>query len=121
MTYSKIYLKGVRAYGYVGLLPEENVLGQWFEVDAELWVDFRGAARSDNLAETIDYRHCIHRIETLIKTSKFALIERLAGAIVEELLKEEKITKAIVKVIKHPPIPDFQGSVAVEICQEKAS
>jgi len=38
---SKIYLKGVRAYGYLGYLPEENVLGQWFEVDATLWVDFR--------------------------------------------------------------------------------
>ena len=40
MSTSKIYLKGVRAYGYVGYLPEENVLGQWFEVDATLWVDF---------------------------------------------------------------------------------
>ncbi|MCA1903252.1 MAG: ribonuclease HI [Cyanobacteria bacterium M5B4] len=118
MTYSKIYLRGVRAYGYVGLLPEENVLGQWFEVDAELWVDFSKAAQNDSIEDTIDYRRCITTIENLIKTSKFALIERLAGAIVTELLTDKKITKALVKVIKHPPIPDFQGSVAVEICQE---
>jgi dihydroneopterin aldolase len=118
MTYSKIYLKGVRAYGYVGLLPEENILGQWFEVDAELWVDFLEAAKTDDINQTIDYRSCINTIENLIKTSKFALIERLAGAIVAELLQNKKITKVIVKVIKHPPIPDFQGAVAVEICQE---
>lgn len=118
MAESKIYLRGVRAYGYVGLLPEENVLGQWFEVDAELWVDFLRAAQSDDINDTIDYRHCIKTIEDLIKTSKFALVERLAGAIVTELLKDKRITKIRLKVIKHPPIPNFQGSVAVEIYQE---
>lgn len=121
MAESKIYLRGVRAYGYVGLLPEENVLGQWFEVDAELGVDFLGAAQTDDIADTIDYRHCISTIENLIKTSKFALVERLAGAIVEELLKDKRIKNIRLKVIKHPPIPDFQGSIAVEIYQENTS
>ena len=28
-----IHLTGIRGYSYVGYLPEEKVLGQWFEVD----------------------------------------------------------------------------------------
>lgn len=28
-----IHVTGIRCYGYTGLLPEEQVLGQWFEVD----------------------------------------------------------------------------------------
>ncbi len=112
---SKIYLKGVRAYGYIGYLPEENVLGQWFEVDATLWVDFESATHNDQIEDTVNYISCIRKIETLIQTQKFKLIERLVGAIADRLLEDEKITQVEVKIIKHPPIPNFLGSVAVEI------
>jgi ribonuclease HI len=116
---SKIYLKGVKAYGYIGYLPEENVLGQWFEVDATLWVDFAKASYSDDIEDTVNYISCIRKIENLIQTQKFKLIERLAGAIADSLLEDEKITQAEVKIIKHPPIPNFLGSVAVEIVRSR--
>ncbi|NUN64801.1 ribonuclease HI [Pseudanabaena biceps] len=116
---SKIYLKGVRAYGYVGYLPEENVLGQWFEVDATLWVDFEKSTHSDDIDDTVNYISCIRKIENLIQTEKFKLIERLVGAIADSLLEDQKITQVEVKVIKHPPIPNFQGSVAVEILRSR--
>lgn len=116
---SKIYLKGVRAYGYVGYLPEENVLGQWFEVDATLWVDFEESTHSDDIDDTVNYISCIRKIENLIQTEKFKLIERLVGAIADSLLEDQKITQVEVKVIKHPPIPNFQGSVAVEILRSR--
>jgi hypothetical protein len=57
---SKIYLKGVRAYGYVGYLPEENVLGQWFEVEATLWVDFEKATHNDEIEDFI----CLYNLIT---------------------------------------------------------
>ncbi|AFY75323.1 dihydroneopterin aldolase [Synechococcus sp. PCC 7502] len=112
---TKIHLTGVRAYGYVGLLPEENVLGQWFEVDITLWVDFEAATKNDQIADTYDYRKAISTIETLIQTSKFALIERLAGAIADQIIADPKVDKVQLIVRKHPPIANFQGSVAVEV------
>jgi ribonuclease HI len=112
---NKIYLKGVKAYGYIGYLPEENVLGQWFEVDATLWVDFERSTLSDDLEETVNYISCIRKIENLVQTEKFKLIERLAGAIADSLLEDLKISRVVIKVIKHPPISNFLGSVAVEI------
>jgi len=118
-NFNKIYLKGVRAYGYVGYLPEENVLGQWFEVDATLWVDFEKSTYSDELEDTVNYISCIRKIENLIQTKKFKLIERLAGAIADSLLEDPKIAQAEIKIIKHPPIPDFLGSVAVEITRSR--
>jgi ribonuclease HI len=116
---SKIYLKGVKAYGYIGYLPEENVLGQWFEVDATLWVDFESATHNDQIEDTVNYISCIRKIETLIQTQKFKLIERLVGAIADSLLEDEKITQVEVKIIKHPPIPNFLGSVTVEIVRSR--
>jgi len=119
-NFNKIYLKGVRAYGYVGYLPEENVLGQWFEVDATLWVDFEQSTQSDEIEDTVNYISCIRKIENLIQTQKFKLIERLVGAIADSLLEDSKIAQVEVKVIKHPPIPNFLGSVAVEIVRSRS-
>jgi ribonuclease HI len=115
LTTNKIYLRGLRVYGYVGLLPEENVLGQWFEVDADLWVNFEAATHTDAITDTLDYRSCINKIETLVQTSKFALIERLAGAIADAILLDPMVQKVRLKIIKRPPIPNFNGSVAVEV------
>ncbi len=120
MSTSKIYLKGVRAYGYVGYLPEENVLGQWFEVDATLWVDFEKSTYSDDIEDTVNYISCINKIETLIQTQKYKLIERLVGAIADSLLEDMMIEKVELRVIKRPPIPNFQGSVAVEIVRSRS-
>jgi ribonuclease HI len=119
MATSKIYLQGVRAYGYVGYLPEENVLGQWFEVDATLWVDLEKSIYSDDLEDTVNYISCISKIENLIQTEKYKLIERLARAIADSLLEDPKISQIELRVIKHPPIPHFQGSVAVEITRSR--
>jgi ribonuclease HI len=116
---TKIHLTGVRAYGYVGLLPEENVLGQWFTVDVAIWTDFEAATHTDAIADTLDYRACIAAIEQTIQTSKFALIERLAGAIADRLLEDDKIEKLELRVTKQPPIPNFLGSVAVEISRDR--
>jgi ribonuclease HI len=119
MTTSKIYLQGVRAYGYIGYLPEENVLGQWFEVDATLWVDLEKSIYSDDLEDTVNYISCISKIENLIQTEKYKLIERLARAIADSILEDPKISQIELRVIKHPPIPNFQGSVAVEITRSR--
>jgi len=120
MATSKIYLKGVKAYGYVGYLPEENVLGQWFEVDATLWCDFEQSTYSDDIEDTVNYISCIRKIENLIQTQKYKLIERLAGAIADSLLEDLKISQVEVRVHKHPPIPNFLGSVAVEISRSRS-
>ncbi len=54
-----IQIRGIRAYGYTGYLPEENVLGQWFEVDLTLWTPLEKAGISDDIADTVDYREAI--------------------------------------------------------------
>ncbi|HEY9734659.1 MAG TPA: dihydroneopterin aldolase, partial [Trichocoleus sp.] len=51
-TTDHIHVTGIRAYGYIGALPEENVLGQWFEVDLTLWLDLAPAGESDDLTQT---------------------------------------------------------------------
>ena len=51
----KIFIKGATFYGYHGVLPEENVLGQTFVMDVTLFVDTKKAGQTDDLSATISY------------------------------------------------------------------
>ncbi|NJL48784.1 MAG: dihydroneopterin aldolase [Leptolyngbyaceae cyanobacterium SM2_5_2] len=116
-----IYLTGIRAYGYTGALPEETVLGQWFEANVTLYVDLTLASQSDRLADTHDYRTIITRTQQIIREQKFVLIERLAGAIVIAVLEsDQRVQRVTIRLTKlTPPIPDFSGQVAVEISRDR--
>ncbi|MEM6503564.1 MAG: dihydroneopterin aldolase [Cyanobacteria bacterium P01_C01_bin.89] len=112
----RIYLSGVRCYGYTGFLQEEKVLGQWFEVDATLSVDLAPSGKSDAIEDTLDYRQAIARIQDIASASKVDLIEHLAQNIADALLALEKVHQVTVRITKpNPPIPNYIGTLAVEI------
>ena len=111
-----IHLTGIRCYGYTGYLTEEQVLGQWFEVDLALWLDLSVAGKNDNIDDTLDYRSIISSVQHLVKTSKFALVERLATAIAELSLDSKGVTQVQVRLTKlAAPIPDFTGKITIEL------
>jgi dihydroneopterin aldolase len=115
-----IQLTGIRCYGYTGYLPEEQVLGQWFEVDLTLWLDLAPVGISDHIEDTLDYRKAISTVQHLLKTSKFALIERVAAEIAEAMLSDERVQQVQVRLCKPTaPIPDFSGKITVEITRDK--
>ncbi len=111
-----IQVNGIRAYGYVGYLPEERVLGQWFEVDLTLWLDLEPAGQSDSIEDTLDYREAIAIVKQLIETAKFTLVEKLIKAIADKLLTLEKVKQVRVKLSKPAaPIPNFDGKITLDI------
>lgn len=118
-----INLTGIRSYGYTGYLSEEQVLGQWFEVDVKLWLDLSVAGKSDDIADTLDYRSIISLVQHLVKTSKFALVERLADAIAHSILQgTDQVTQVDIRLTKlAAPIPDFGGKITIELTRAKSN
>ena len=116
-----ITLTGIRAYGYIGALPEENVLGQWFEVDLTLWMDLSMAGKSDNLADTHNYADIIQQTQRIIQTEKCKLIERLGDQIASQALQNDaRLEKVQVTVTKlTAPVPNFDGRVAITIVRTR--
>ena len=116
-----IQVSGIRAYGYVGYLPEERVLGQWFEVNLTLWVDLAPAGNSDDLSDTLDYREAIAIVKEQISTAKFDLVEKLVSAIADKILSLEKVNQVRVQLSKPAaPIPDFSGRITLDITRSIA-
>ncbi|GIO24222.1 dihydroneopterin aldolase [Oceanobacillus sp. J11TS1] len=117
----KITLKRMQFYGYHGLLPEENTLGQRFYVDADLYLSLKKAGKSDAMEDSIHYGEAYERIKYVVEEKQFNLIEAVAEAIADELFASfEQLEACTIHVTKpDPPIPGHYDSVAVEIYRER--
>ena len=113
----KIVLNGCRFYGYHGAFAEEQTLGQIFVIDAELSVDLAVASQSDDLEDTVHYGLVFEVMRKQAEEKKYALIERLAGAICDNLFAEfESILAIKIRITKeNPPINGHYQSVGIEL------
>lgn len=115
-----IEITGIRCYGYTGLLPEERVLGQWFEVDLKMSLDLAAPGKTDKIEDTLDYRGTIALVRHLVRKSRFSLLEALAEAIAAAILASAAVEAVQVRLSKlAAPIPDFGGKITVEIVRRR--
>ncbi len=116
----KIFFKEMSFYGYHGVYPEENRLGQRFIVDLELGLDLRPAALNDDLSQTVNYAEVYRVVKEEVEQKRFQLVETLAERIADRLLSVFPIEQVLVRVTKpDPPIPGHYRSVGVEILRRK--
>ena len=102
--------------GVHGVLPEEKVRAQPFEVNLELSVDLSAAGESDDLNDTVSYADVIDSVERVITHERFELLERLAQRIAVVCRADERVTEVVVEVRKlRPPVPTDVDYVAVRI------
>ncbi|MBM7636320.1 dihydroneopterin aldolase [Streptococcus saliviloxodontae] len=113
----KIILNACRFYGYHGAFQEEQTLGQIFVIDVELSVDLQKASQSDLLEDTVHYGHVFEVIQRHAEQEKYVLIERLAGAICDDLFEKFQPIQAIsIRITKeNPPINGHYTSVGIEL------
>ncbi|HVW82061.1 MAG TPA: dihydroneopterin aldolase [Mycobacteriales bacterium] len=97
----QIALRGLRAFGYHGVLPEERREGQRFVIDAVLSVDTRAAAASDDLADTVDYGGLAKQLRAAVESDPVDLIETLAQRLADLCLASERVLA--VEITVHKP------------------
>ena len=111
-----IEVRGLRAAGICGVLPEEQQRAQPLVVDLDLYADLTEAGASDDLAHTANYGSVAERVHRLITTGRFALLERLATCIADECLLDQRVTAVTVSVRKlRPPVPELVDTTGVRI------
>lgn len=101
----RIELRGLRVVGTHGVLAEEQVRAQPFEVDLDVATDLRPAGASDVLADTLDYGAIALRAAAVVSTERHALLERLAERIAQSVLEDDRVQSVAVTVRKlRPPV-----------------
>ncbi|HUS60689.1 MAG TPA: dihydroneopterin aldolase [Acidimicrobiales bacterium] len=96
----RIELRGIRAEGIHGVLPQEQAHAQPFEVDLDIVADLWDAGVSDLLADTVDYGTVIERTVQVISAERHDLIERIAERIADEVLDFPGVLEVTVTVRK---------------------
>ncbi|QTD39123.1 dihydroneopterin aldolase [Polaribacter batillariae] len=100
-----IKVNNIKLYAFHGCLEEEAKIGSEYRIDVEVKADLKKSAKTDNLADTVDYVHLNHIVkeEMAIRSE---LLEQVAQRILDRFFKEIKlIKKATVSVSKiNPPI-----------------
>ena len=100
-----IKIKNIRVYAYHGCLVEEGKIGSDYRVDLDVKADLKKSAKTDQLADTVDYVH-LNRIVKEEMAVRTKLLETVASSILDRILNElVLVTWARVKVSKlNPPI-----------------
>ena len=122
MSEGEILVQGLRVLAHVGVPEAERAQLQPLSVDLALHVDLDDAARSDDVADTVDYGAVSVAVADAITAEPVALLERLAAIAADAALGVDERTRAVtVTVTKlRPPIPRDVASSAVRLHRERA-
>ena len=101
----EILLEGMRFYGYHGVNPEEQALGQRFAVDVILVVDLRRAGQSDELAHTVSYSAVYKVVRGIVEGEPRQLIEAVAEDIAATILTEFPLVARVTVTVRKPEVP----------------
>jgi 7,8-dihydroneopterin aldolase/epimerase/oxygenase len=120
MVDDRLFLSDVRFFGRHGVTKAEQTFGAWFSVDVEIALDLSAAARTDSLGETIDYGAVARRIVEIGMRDRVNLLERLAGLLADEFLRDPRATEVRVRVRKlTPPLEGLTGTPGVELTRRR--
>ena len=104
----RVVIEGMVFEGTHGVHEHEQVNPQPFEIDVELALDLAPAGQSDDLAHTVDYSRVFEDVRRIVESTRFRLIEALAEAIAQELLREYPADEVVVRIRK--PAVDLGGT-----------
>ena len=96
----KVFIKGLEVEGIIGIFQWEREVRQLISVDIEMDFDNQKAAKSDSIDHALNYKLVGKRVSSLIKNSKFKLVEAMAEKISSIILKEFPVSKVKVSLSK---------------------
>jgi dihydroneopterin aldolase len=109
-----IELRGLRLHGRHGVYAHEKEQGQDFVFDVQLDVGERGL--SDRLEDAVDYSEVASTVQEVSDARSYDLLEALATAVADELLRRFGAERAVVRVTKPAVKPGgLDGTAGVSV------
>ncbi|UWG97741.1 dihydroneopterin aldolase [Dehalobacter sp. DCM] len=116
-----IHISGMAFYAYHGVLPEEEILGQRFIVDVDIYLN-EHFGTDDNLANTVNYAEVYMAVKDIVLSERYQLIETLAEKIAADIIARFTCNKVRVEVHKpNAPVPGIFKDISVEVIRERSS
>jgi len=114
----KIHIRDIALRCIIGVGDDERREKQDVIISVTLHADLAQAGRTDDFADTVDYKAVKQRIVALVEGSRYFLIEALAEAVARACLEFDRVEQVDVTVEK-PGALRFARTVAVEISRRR--
>jgi 7,8-dihydroneopterin aldolase/epimerase/oxygenase len=112
-----LYIKDLVIAGKHGVHDHEKENPQRFGVTVELSIAGSKAIVSDNLADTPDWSQLKRDIIKIVEGKTYNLIERLAMEITASILKDKRVSRAVVTIDKIDAFESGIPGVRLEVDQ----
>ncbi len=110
----RILIRDLLARGIIGVEAWERETPQDILLNLTLFHDLEAAGRSDEMADSINYRTVAEAVLRHVETGRPLLVEALAESLARLLVLEHRAERVIVRVEKPGALPAAR-SVGVEI------
>jgi len=114
----KIFLRELEIDAVIGIWEWERQIKQKVSIDLEIATDARGAAKTDSVDGTVNYKDIAKRLIDFVGNSEYQLVESLADAVAGIVIKEFGVPWIKISVSKPGAI---QGSRTVGVCIERTA
>ena len=104
-----IFINELKVKTKLGVPAWERMVAQTIILDIEIGYDLSKAAKSDAIADTIDYGAVVARIHATLIEYSFQLVEALAEHICQLIFKEFGALSVKVKVAKPAILPGLKA------------
>jgi len=116
----RIFLRGLECQCIIGFIDWERRVPQKVVIDLEFPTDCARAARSDAVADTVDYKSVAKRVLAWVGESQFQLIETLAERLAQLLLTEFPLAWIRIELNK-PGAIRHSRDIGVSILRRRAA
>lgn len=113
---SYIYLRNLRFHAFHGVLPQERVIGNDYEVSLRVQCPMETAMASDEVEDTLNYADIFRVVQQEMQVPS-NLLERVAYRIADRLFRKYPTIQAIdLKLTKlNPPMSTDGEGVGIEL------
>lgn len=111
----KIFIRGLEIECIIGFIDWERRVKQKVVLDIELPVDCAHTAKTDAVADTLDYKQVVDQVVELIADSSFMLVETMAQKVAELIIQNFSVNWVRVVVNKPGAIRELRDvGVSIE-------
>lgn len=111
----KIFIRGLEIECIIGFIDWERRVKQKVVLDIELPVDCAHTAKTDAVADTLDYKQVVDQVVELIAHSSFMLVETMAQKVAELIIQNFSVNWVRVVVNKPGAIRELRDvGVSIE-------
>jgi D-erythro-7,8-dihydroneopterin triphosphate epimerase len=114
----RIHIRDLLLRCIVGIRDWERAKKQDVVLNVTLHADLGRACRSDAIDDTVDYVAIKQSVIDTVESSSFYLVERLAQAVADVCLRDERVQRVDV-LLEKPGALRFARTVGVEITRER--